>query len=262
MTQEMILVTGAGSGIGLEFARLFLKSGAKVLAVSLLQDELDQLQAALDPEGERLKTLVMDLSVPNAAAILFEWCQKQLIIVDTLINNAGFACYGDTVDLDMKKLNNMLILNIVTLTELCRLFGEDMKQRRRGHILNVGSTAGMIPAPRLAAYGASKAYVNSFSYALRAELAPFSIKVTCLTPGTVQTKFAQSGDFLTFNGKSRLKGEYASGKASSPAEVAEAGYRGLIAGKAQVLVGRGARIASVASRLIAQRTLPNLLKNV
>lgn len=262
MHSGVMLVTGAGAGIGRELTRLGLAHGAKVLAVSLLDEELANLRAELDPAGTRLTTLAMDLSEPEAAETLFHWCQERALVVEVLMNNAGFACYGDTVDLGGSKLDRMLALNVVTLTQLCRLFGAQMKQRRSGRILNVGSTAGMVPAPRLAAYGASKSYVNTFSYALRVELAPYNVQVTCLTPGTVQTKFAEAGDFLSFKGDSRLKQEYLTRRASPPAAVARAAFAGLMAGKAQVRVGKGSILAAIASRLIAQRTLPTLLKNV
>jgi short-subunit dehydrogenase len=261
MTQR-VLITGAGSGIGRELTREFLRSGARVLAVSLLLDELHRLTADLDPEGERLEILQMDLSVPGAAAKLFAHCEDAEFAVDTLINNAGFACYGDATDLDAARVTSMLQLNVIALTELSMLFGRQMKERRRGRILNVGSTAGMVPTARFASYGASKAYVNGFSYALRAELAPYGVGVTCLTPGAVATNFARSADILGFTGKSMMKEHFIAGKAAMPEEVAAAAIAGLKHNRAQVLVGNGSRLAAVLSRLIPQRLIPSLMKGV
>ena len=190
---KKVVVTGAGSGIGKEFTKLYLEDGSHVLAVSLVQAELDQLSEDFRFGAPRLQTLQMDLSKPDAAAALLQWCQENDWFPDTLINNAGFACFGDAVDLAPERVANMLELNVITLTMTSMLFGGQMKERGHGAILNVGSTAGMVPSVRFASYGASKSYVNTFTYALAAELKPYGVTVTCLTPGATQTKFAQAG---------------------------------------------------------------------
>src|SRR5262249_11015079 len=145
----------------------------------------------------------------DAAATLLQWCQDNDWVPDILINNAGFACFGDAVDLSPERVANMLELNMITLTMTSMLFGRQMKERGHGAILNVGSTAGMIPSVRMASYCASKSYVNTFTYALAAELKPFGVTVTCLTPGATQTKFAQAGGIDTFTGKSLLNNMFA-----------------------------------------------------
>lgn len=260
MTKKVI-VTGAGSGIGKEFTKLFLEDGSRVLAVSLVQSELDQLTEDFRFGAARLETLQMDLAKPDAAQTLLTWCHEHDWVPDTLINNAGFACFGDAIDLSPARVVNMLELNVITLTMTSMLFGREMRERRSGSILNVGSTAGMMPSTRLASYGASKSYVNTFTYALAAELKPHGVTVTCLTPGATQTKFAQAGGIDTFEKKSILHNMYGKNKAGSAAEVARAGYDALAAGRTQALVGKGSRLAAVASRLIAQRRIPTLVKN-
>lgn len=256
-----VVVTGAGSGIGKEFTKLYLEDGSHVLAVSLVRAELDQLSEEFRFGAPRLQTLQMDLSKPDAAAALLQWCQDNDWFPDTLINNAGFACFGDAVDLAPKRVANMLELNVVTLTMSSMLFGREMKQRGHGAILNVGSTAGMVPSVRFASYGASKSYVNTFTYALAAELKPYGVTVTCLTPGATQTKFAQAGGIDAFAGKSMLHNMFQKNKAGCPAEVARAGYDALAAGKRQALVGKGAKFAAVLSRAVSQKNLPNLIRN-
>lgn len=258
---EVVLVTGAGSGIGRELAKLFHADGAHVHAVSLLAHELASLTDELDPSGHRLSTRVEDLSTPDAAARLVASCERDGLVVDVLVNNAGFACFGEAVELDPARVSTMIALNVATLTELSMRFGRAMKARRSGSILNVGSIAGMVPAPRFAAYGATKSYVNAFSFALREELAPFGVNVTCLTPGPVATNFAKAAAIDTFDGRSLLKSFFAVGGASSPAEVARAGHAGLRAGRAHVLAGRGAWLSSITTRLVAQRHLPKILKH-
>jgi uncharacterized protein len=256
-----VIVTGAGSGIGKEFTKLFLADGSTVLAVSLLDAELAALAAELDPTSQHLQTLQMDLSVPDAAQPLMTWCGEHDWVPDVLINNAGFACYGDAVDLSPERVAQMIRLNVETLTMTSMLFGKAMKARGSGAILNVGSTAGMVPSARFASYGGTKSYVNTFSYALSAELKPYGVTVTCLTPGATQTKFAEAGGIDTFSGKSMLQNMFAKGKAGSPAQVAQAGYRALARGDRQALTGKGAKFAAVISRVIAQKHLPSLIKN-
>lgn len=258
---KKVIVTGAGSGIGKEFTKLFLEDGSRVLAASLVQTELDELEADFGFAAPRLETLQMDLSKPDAAARLLQWCHDNDWLPDTLINNAGFACFGDSVDLSPERVANMLELNVITLTMTSMLFGRAMKERRGGAILNVGSTAGMMPSTRMASYCGSKSYVNTFTYALAAELKPFGVQVTCLTPGVTQTKFAHAGGIDAFNEKSILHNMFAKNKAGSPAEVAKAGYAALAAGKPHALAGKGATLAAVASRVISQKRIPTLVKN-
>lgn len=258
---KKVIVTGAGSGIGKEFTKLFLQDGSRVLAVSLLQDELDQLGDDLRFGADRLETLAMDLSKPDAAQALLRWCDENDWLPDTLINNAGFACFGDSTDLAPERVANMLELNVVTLTMTSMLFGRRMKERGHGAILNVGSTAGMMPSVRIASYCASKSYVNTFTYALAAELKPYGVTVTCLTPGATQTKFAHAGGIDTFKGKSLLHNMFDNSKAGSPVKVARAGYDALAAGKVHALAGKGAMLAAVASRVISQKRIPMLVKN-
>ncbi|TAM65257.1 SDR family NAD(P)-dependent oxidoreductase [Mycobacterium sp.] len=258
---KKVLVTGAGSGIGKEFTKLYLEDGSRVLAVSLVQAELDQLSNDFAFGAARLETLQMDLAKPDAAEALLRWCQENDWFPDILINNAGFACFGDAVDLAPERVANMLELNVITLTMTSMLFGRQMKERRRGAILNVGSTAGMVPSVRFASYGGSKSYVNTFTYALAAELKPYGVTVTCLTPGATQTKFAEAGGIDVFGEKSMLHNMFEKKKAGSPEVVARAGYDALAAGKRQALVGKGAKLAAVLSRAVSQKNLPSLVKN-
>jgi uncharacterized protein len=256
-----VIVTGAGSGIGKELAKLFLADGSSVLAVSLLDEELSALQAELSHYGKRLDILQMDLGKPSAAQELSSWCEENDWVPDTLVNNAGFACFGEAVDLPVERVAAMVELNVTTLTKTSMIFGSIMKKRGHGAILNVGSTAGMVPATRLAAYCASKSYVNTFTYALAAELKPYGVIVTCLTPGTTQTKFADTGGINAFQGKSMLKNRYKGTGAGSPASVARDAYAALAKGKRRALTGSGAVLAASLSQVIPQHLLPTIVKN-
>jgi uncharacterized protein len=256
-----VIVTGAGSGIGKEFTKLFLADGSAVLAVSLLDSELDQLSSEMAEHRDRLQTLQMDLAEPDAAEKLLAWCTSHDCVPDTLVNNAGFACFGDAVELPVHRVASMIELNVGTLTKTSMLFGAVMKERGHGAILNVGSTAGMVPSTRMAAYCATKSYVNTFSFALAAELKPHGVTVTCLTPGMTQTNFGKTGGIDDFNGPSMLHDMFAKNKGGSPAEVARGGYDALMNRKRQALVGKGARLAGLLSRIVPQRHLPNLIRN-
>jgi uncharacterized protein len=249
-TRKTALVTGAGAGAGREYVRLLLLEGSTVLAVSLLDDELGDLQAELDPGNGRLVIKRADLSEPNAAEKLLAWCDASGYQVDTLINNAGFATYGDPTSADLDKIERMLNLNVLTSTKLSVLFGRRMKERRSGRILIMGSSAGYSPTIRLGAYGASKAYTNAFAFCLGAELRTFGITVTCVTPGTFKSKFASTAGLTTHNGEGLLQKMYAEEKLEASA-VARAGYEAMRAGKATVTVGRNGHLAKVLGRVLS-----------
>src|SRR5258708_3097763 len=134
-TTRTALVTGAGAGTGREYVRLLLADRVRVLAVSLLDDELRTLQSELHPNGERLVLKQADLAEPDSAEKLLSWCDEHGYQVDTLINNAGFAAYGTPTEIDLHKLQRMLMLNVVTSTKLSMVFGQRMKQRGCGRIL-------------------------------------------------------------------------------------------------------------------------------
>lgn len=255
--KKIALVTGAGSGIGREFVKLCWANDMIVIAASLLEEELINLAA--EAKGH-IHILPMDLSKAGAADDLLKACDDLDLPVDVVINNAGFACFNDVVDEDWKKMSGMIDLNIKTVTALSALFGKRMKARGTGYILNVGSTAGLMPSKRMAAYCASKAYVNCFTYALAAELAPFGVTVTCLLPGATNTNFASAGGFEQFEGKSMLKALFAKGNAGSASDVAQEGMKGLLAGKRRVLTGKGAKISAILSKLVPQHKLPNLFR--
>lgn len=257
--RERVIITGAGSGLGKEFTKLFLADGAIVLAVSLLDEELAALKRELDQYSDRLTTRVQDLSELDAAEKLVAYCDDQGWIIDTLVNNAGFGAISDVTDLPLEKIQSMISLNVLTTTKLSALFAAKMKSRRRGDILNVGSTAGMVPVAHFGVYCATKAYVNSFTFSLRAEVRQYGVNVTCLTPGSIATKFADTAGAATFSGNSVVKKAFDRGQAATPEEVAAAGYRGLRARKAHVLAGKGSRLAAMAGRLFPQSLLPGLM---
>jgi short-subunit dehydrogenase len=153
--------------------------------------------------------------------------------VEYLVNNAGFGLFGKAVQLDRAEQLDMIAVNIRSLTDLSLRFADQLI-KNRGGILNLGSVAGFLPGPGMAVYYASKAYVISFSEALRKELAPQGVRVTVLCPGPVPSEFQMRAGFKPGIDSAILN--------VSPAAVAAAGYRGLMADKRVVLPGLGIKI--------------------
>ncbi len=234
--KETVLITGAGAGIGREFARLFHRDGARVIAVSLLRNELDSLAGELSGGPGEIITLQKDLSRAESAREVFDFTESMGHEIDVLVNNAGFGLMGEHLDHDYDEVQVMLNLNMVTLTGLTTLYGRSMKKRCGGKILNVASTTSFQPLPHLAAYAATKHYVAAFTAALARELAPYGIGVTCLFPGTTDTAFlARCG--LDRNNRRGSVGNIAFMAAMRPSDVARAGYRAFRRGKKKKFPG-------------------------
>ncbi len=248
---QTVLVTGAGAGIGREFARQLHAKGAHIVAVSLVQSELESLTAELG--AERLVTLALDLTANGAAAKLLAGLDERGLATDVLINNAGYGLMGGHLDLDEARVHNMLTLNMLALTDLCTLLGRRMRERKRGAILNVASTTAFQPLPYLAAYGASKHYVLAFSEGLAEELAPDGVRVTTLCPGTTRTAFLVGVGLDVEHAKPGSLSQLAGRVAMPPSEVAAAGIRGLERDARLVVPGGLNKLHHAAARIMSER---------
>ncbi len=191
-TRQWALVTGASSGIGYELSRRFARNGFNVILVARNAERLAEVAQELE-KHHHLGTLVLpaDLSHPAAAKEIFSNVQKRGISIDILVNNAGFGDLGRFDESEWEVQRQMLQVNVTTLAEMTRLFLPEMIQRKYGRILNVGSTGSFAPVPYMAVYGATKAFVLSFSEALSAELEGTGVTVTALCPGVTATQFAR-----------------------------------------------------------------------
>lgn len=194
-TGKSALVTGASAGLGEEFADQLVKLGVtRLVLTARRQDRLSHIQAALmhsaNPALE-VETISADLSDASGVTNLIAELDKRGFSPDILINNAGLGDLGTFETSDPAKIESMLAVNIVALTRLTRWALPGMLAKKAGWICNVGSTAGVIPLPTFAVYAATKAYVNSFSEALRIELHGSGIRVLALCPGPVETEFGQ-----------------------------------------------------------------------
>ena len=182
------LVTGATSGMGLEYCRQLAQRGHHLVMVSNQQDLLNTLPQQLAQQyGIHAIGRYQDLSANDAAQQLYDWCQEQDLQIDILINNAGMFFFHELTPDYAGRTEAMLALHVLTPTRLCALFGEQMKQRRQGYIINVSSLTAQIPAPGITLYAATKAYLKSYSKSLYFEMRPYGVGVTTVLPAAVAT---------------------------------------------------------------------------
>lgn len=238
------LVTGASSGIGREIAKQLSQRGYQLLLVARSGD---QLRALADEIGAEY--FVQDLSLPGGAAAVYDHWRH--LPVSILINNAGYGLWGDFEELPIKEQQLMLQLNVAAVIELTHHFMPVLRQQQQSYILNVASTAAYQAVPTLALYAASKAFVLSFSRALRYELKDTNISVSCLCPGPTDTGFADRA------GMSALA-ELAEKFNMQPGEVAALAIKGLFKGKAEVIPGLLNRLAAFSTRLLPKALIENI----
>lgn len=182
------LITGASSGMGLEYARQLAAGGHDILLVSNQQEQLIQVTADIvDEFGVNAVPRYEDLSSEAAAQNLLEWTLEAGYEVDTLICNAGMFFFKELRPENMSLVETMIQLHVATNTRLCILFGNEMKRRGTGSILIVSSMVASLPAPGIAIYSASKAYLKNFGKSLHYEMKPYGVKVTTVCPGAVAT---------------------------------------------------------------------------
>jgi len=227
---ELVLLTGASTGIGYEMAKELAARKLNMILVARSLDKLVALKAELEQQfGIRVYVIGKDLSKSENAIALYEEIKKMGLTVTILINNAGFGGYGDFAETSLTTELNMIELNISSLVALTKLFLADMKRQNHGRIMNVASLLSFLPFPYYSVYSATKAFVLSFSETLRAELENSGITVTVLCPGPVDTAF-NTDRMLTTNA-------YAANKPTDPKLVAKAGVRAMMAGTGIEIVG-------------------------
>jgi len=241
VTERVTLITGASAGIGTELARVFASNGHRVVLVARRADRLSTLANEIVASGGAAPIIIpCDLEQPDAGDKIAAALAAEGVEVEFVVNNAGFGLFGEAIELDRAGQLGIIAVNIRTMTDLSLRFADSLI-RNRGGILNVGSIAGFLPGPGMAVYYASKAYVLSFSEALRGELAPRGVRVTVLCPGPVPTEFQARAGFLPGFDSAVLN--------VSAYNVAQAGYRGLMANKRAVLPGLGVKIVPFLLRL-------------
>lgn len=219
MKNQTVLITGATSGIGLALAKRFATKGCFLVLAAGHREGLRKAAGILKTnyscKEHKIKLICQNLSEADAPLKIYNKLRDSNITVDVLINNAGIGVIGEEALNDARRVQEMLMVNITALTGLCQLFLREMCQRGHGKILNVASTGAFQPGPYTAAYFASKAYVASYSRAIRYEAAAHGVQVSTLYPGTTRT------DFFKKIGKSTPLW------AMKPERVAKCAYKGL-----------------------------------
>ena len=228
-TGKTALITGASSGIGAAFARALAAQGTNLILVARSEDKLRNLATTLAAQHNiRTDVLTADLSRPEAGQELFVATQQLGHLVDILINNAGFGTHGPFESLDAGREQQEVMLNVAAVVDLTHRFLPAMLSRRSGSIINVASTAAFQPVPYMDVYGASKAFVLSFSEALWAEYRNKGIRVLALCPGATST------DFFNVVGTE----DAALGSKETPEKVVQVALRALAQGRPSVISGR------------------------
>jgi short-subunit dehydrogenase len=248
--RPVAVITGASSGIGAALARIFAVNGHELALVSRSEPQLAALADEIDTAGyARPSVFVADLSRLDGGARLGHELAAHGLDPAYVVNNAGFGLVGPADELDRAEQLAMIDLNVRTLTDLSLRWVESLRAHAGG-ILNVASVAGFVPAPGMAVYYATKAYVLSFRESLHRELKPKGVRVTALCPGPVPTEFQT---------RAGIKDSRASKLFEVSADaVARAGYEGLMAGKRLVVPGLGNRGITLAVRLLPRAAVLRL----
>jgi len=227
--KKVALITGASTGIGKEFANIHAENGGDLVIVARSKDKLETLKAELEKKYSiKVMVIAKDLGKPEAPKEIYEEIENAGLEIDYLINNAGFGGLGKFHERDWEQDLAMINLNIIALTALTRFFLPDFVKRNEGKILNVSSTASLMPGPLQAVYFATKAYVSFFSNAIAEELYDTNVTITALLPGATETEFGRT---------SGMDKTQMFQKTVAARGVAEDGYYGMIKGKLDVISG-------------------------
>ena len=253
-TNKLALVTGASGGIGETFARFLAAEKYDLLLVARGGDKLTALAKELSAKhGIQAHGFSADLSKPESVAAVEIRLKELNRPLDLLVNNAGFATYGEYKDLDPVREQQMIQVNIATLAALTRSVLPDMVKRRQGKVLNVASTGAFMPGPLMAVYYATKAFVLSFSEAVNEELKGTGVSITALCPGPTASGFQSRAGME--------KSSLVKGKNLMDSEtVVKAGYRALMKEKAFVVPGLMNKILVVLPKLMPRSWIPGMVK--
>jgi short-subunit dehydrogenase len=236
------LITGASSGLGVEFADLLAAQKVNLVLAARRQEPMEKLASNLRRKyGVDVLVEAIDLASPGAAGRLKSGLDARSVTIDILLNNAGYGLHGDFLETPIERTVDMIQLDITAVTELTHLFGRDMATRRSGHILLVASLLAFQAVPSYAAYAATKAYVLALGEALHDELRPHGVVVTTLCPGHTATGFDEAAG-ATASVLLRLL-------TMKPRPVAASGIRALLQGKAMVVAGLSNKMAAFSNRL-------------
>jgi short-subunit dehydrogenase len=241
------LVTGASSGLGVDFARELAGRGANLILVARRTERLRVLAGEIKVNHPvEVDVEPTDLAVPDAAEALYRRLSERGRSVEILVNNAGFGLHGNHLDNDWKRERDMIQVDVIALVHLTKLFAAKMVKRGFGRILQVASTAAYQPVPNYAVYGACKAFVLSFSEALNYELRGSGVTCTVVAPGVTATEFQKVAGHA-YSRYMRLT-------EMQSADVARKGIEAMLSGRSAVVTGLH-NAALVASERLAPRSV-------
>lgn len=243
-TKPYALITGASKGIGKSIAYELAKQGYPLLLIARSGEELQALSDDLQTEyGISTAILMIDLSINDASQRVSDWIKVNNYPVGILVNNAGYGVWGDFSRSSLTDQLGMMQLNMNVVVELSHLLIPILSQEKQAYILNISSTAAYQAVPTLAVYSAAKAFVLSFTRALRFELAQSSISVTCFSPGPVDTGFAARAGLTALN-------KMAEKFNMQPEEVAKMAVKAMFNKKSEVIPGLTNIISVYANRIL------------
>lgn len=236
------LITGASKGIGKAMAIELAKRGWNLVLTARSEQILKDLQAEWQLKYTiQVEVFAADMTLDESPGLLRDFCLEKQIKIQILINNAGFGVWDNFENANLSDLEGMNLLNVTAVLRICHAFIPLLRQNEQAYLLNVGSTGAFQPIPAMALYGAGKAYIRSFTYALRDELRNSPISVTCLSPGGVWTEFMErSGNTIV--------AERASKWMMSADECAQKAIRAMLKGKAEVIPGWYNWVAAMSSK--------------
>ncbi|WP_138990829.1 SDR family oxidoreductase [Larkinella sp. C7] len=248
------LITGASSGIGQELAKLFAKDGYNLILVARSTDVLNELGGRFwDEYGVETTVITKDLSEEDAAQDVYNQVKAKNLSVDVLVNDAGVGLYGlFATETDWEREKSLIHLNVLTTTQMTKLFLKEMVERNEGKILNLASLVSITPMPLMAVYAATKAYIYNFTQSLINELKDTNVSVTALLPNATDT------DFFNKAGAANTK---ATENLDNPATVAKDAYQALMKGASKVVPGGLVNKAyEVVSYVAPQETLAGMMR--
>lgn len=245
-TEKYALITGGTGGIGYELAKLFANDGYNLIIVARNEDGLENAASELQLQyGIEVVSISKDLMKREAPFEVYEEVRARGIQIDVLVNNAGQGQYGEFVDTDINRELDIVQLNIGAYVVLTKFFLKEMVSRSAGKILNVSSIASKTPGPLQSVYHGTKAFVQSWTQAIRNEVKDTGVTITTLLPGATETDFFNKADME----ESKIVQET---KMSDPADVAQDGYKALMSGDDKVISGLKNKVQVAMSNILPE----------
>jgi uncharacterized protein len=253
-TSKYALITGATSGFGYEFCKLFAADGYNLVMVARSEERLQEISGEIITQyGVEVLPLSADLFQPETAEGIYETVKNQGITIDVLVNDAGQGEHGRFIDTDLTRDIDIIQLNVTSLVSLTKYFLRDMVSRNEGRVLQVASVLAVYPTPLMAVYAASKAFVLAFTESLINELKDTNVTMTALLPGASDTDFFhKAGAEETYT--------YQKTTLSDPAKVAKDGYDALMKGERKIVSGLKNKMQAAMTNVMPDSALAGMME--